>query len=220
MNTIAKRAIAALMLLCWPASAWTHPHVFIDTGLDLMFGDHGHLEAVQVVRVYDEFNSLLIVAERGWDPNATLGPEQRRELAALDSGWSADLNGDLRVYFGEERLRLGGPERAMADYRQGHVILVHLRRLAEPVDPARAPVLLQVYDASFYTLYRIAVQPQVHGRADCSVTVEEPDRGAADARLSEALAGLRASGADIETNFPSVGAAYAESVLLNCGSGS
>ncbi len=55
------------LALMMPAPALSHPHIFIDAGLDVIFDDDGRLTHVKVTWVYDAFYSLLTMEERALD---------------------------------------------------------------------------------------------------------------------------------------------------------
>ena len=80
---------------------------------------------------------------------------------------------------------------------------------------AETPLVVQVYDPSFYTAYRITNETRLTGRADCTALVFEPDRKAANAILQAAI-DEQAGSSDIEGEFPAIGAAYAEEVRITC----
>lgn len=210
--------LAAGLAAAAAGAAAAHPHVFVDAGVELQFDAAGLLQAVRIVWVYDDFTSLMILADRNLDP----GPQDRLDAAALaaltgfDMNWVEGFEGDSRLLAGDAAVPLGPPERPTADYVQGRIVTSHIRRLAEPVDPAAAPVVLKLYDPTYYTAYTIAAAPVVAGRGDCTAEVWGPDLGAASAQLEAALAELAGAGGDAEADFPPLGAAFAEEVRLTC----
>ncbi|MEY8837883.1 DUF1007 family protein, partial [Cribrihabitans sp. XS_ASV171] len=46
------RWIVPIFMACLPVPLAAHPHVFIDTGLELIFDDKGHLTHVRVEWAY------------------------------------------------------------------------------------------------------------------------------------------------------------------------
>ena len=217
--TAATIAIAAALA---PGTAAAHPHVFIDTGIEVIFDAAGDLAAVQVVWVYDEFYTMLALDDYGMDPEFTgaVTDEERAELAAIYSNWDDGFNGDLRPLLDGAELTLGGPSAVMADVQEARLVIAHRRRFDPPVSVAEAELVLRVYDPSYFTAYTIAADPVVRGRDDCRAEVWGPDWDAADARLQAALDEMLAEGAgfqEVEANFPAVGADFAEEVRVRCG---
>lgn len=209
-------ALAGLILSV-PVGAAAHPHVFVDATIEVIFDAEGRAEAVRIGWTYDSLFSMTYVAEQGFDPDfdGMLTPEEEVALAGFDMDWHADFAGDTYALLGAVPLGLSAPLEPTAAYRDGSLVSTHLRRLSAPVALGTEDLVVQVYDPSFYTSYLIAETPVLSGGEGCRVQVFEPDRDAADARLQAALDELAGS-AEAETEFPAIGAAYAEEARITC----
>lgn len=205
-----------MLALAGPAAA--HPHVFVDAGVELRFDAAGRLAALRIVWVYDDFTSMLLLADRGVTPGPgdRLAEADRAALAGFDMNWQEGYAGDTVLIAADAPVPLGPPRDWTADYTQGRIVTSHVRSLAEPVDPAAGPVIVQLYDPTYYTAYTIAAAPVIAGRSGCAAAVYAPDLGAASAMLEAALRELAGTGGDAEADFPAVGAAFAEEVRLTC----
>ncbi|NEX48495.1 DUF1007 family protein [Rhodobacter sp. ETT8] len=205
-------------LVALPVAVSAHPHVFIDATIEVIFDAEGRAEALRIGWRYDSLFSMTYVAEQGYDPDfdGVLTAEEEAALAGFDMGWHEDFAGDTYALLGEAPLALSGPLEPTAAYVDGSLRSTHLRRLAAPVALGAEELVVQVYDPSFYTSYLIAETPVLTGGEGCRVQVYEPDREAADARLQAALDELAGS-ADAESEFPAIGAAYAEEARISCG---
>lgn len=213
-------ALAALLALASAAPAAAHPHIFIDTGLEVIFDAQGRATAVRVSWTYDDFYSLMMIEDRKLDADydGVLTPEEEAQLSGFDMDWDADYQGDLHVLAGDFQVPLSRPSHWTATYAGGRITSTHLRTFAEPLAPG-APLVIQVYDPGYYTAYFIAGQPVLTGDGGrCSVQVFEPDRAAADAILTAAIEEMGASGS-LEMDFPAVGAAYSEEARVTCTTG-
>ncbi len=209
-------ALACATSVGGPALA--HPHVFIDTTFEVIFDTTGQAEALRISWTYDEFYSLTYLAENGFDPDfdEVLTPEEQARLSGFDMGWDADFPGDTYALAGQRPLGLSRPEATSAAYRDGKITSTHLRRLSGPVAPQAEDLVVQVYDPSFYTAYRIAATPVLTGApAGCTVQVLVPDPEAANAILLAAMDEMAGS-ADVEAAFPAIGSAYAEEARISC----
>lgn len=215
-----RASVLALALLAAPLPAAAHPHIFIDTGLEVIFDAEGRATAVRVSWTYDDFYSLLMIEDRKLDADfdGVLTAEEEARLSGFDMDWDPDYNGDLFVYAGEFEVPLGRPADWTASYRDGRITSTHLRAFAEPPAPG-APLVIQVYDPGYYTAYFIEGTPVLTGADEaCRVEVFEPDRSAADAQLLAAIEEMGRSG-DLEMDFPAIGAAYSEEARVTCASG-
>lgn len=198
--------------------ALAHPHVFIDTTIEVIFDAQGRAEALRIGWTYDDFFSLTYLSENGYDPDydEVLTPEEQARLSGFDMGWDAGFPGDTYALIGDRPIGLSRPEAPGAVYADGKITSTHLRRLSEPVQGGVGDLVVQVYDPSFYTAYRIAATPKLTGAPEgCSVQVLAPDREAADAILLAAIEEMAGS-ADAEAEFPAIGAAYAEEARVTC----
>jgi ABC-type uncharacterized transport system substrate-binding protein len=208
-------AILALLLAAPPAAA--HPHIFIDTGLEIVLDAAGRATAVKVAWVYDDFYSLVMIQDLGLDPDADgrLTAEEQVRLSGFDMAWDADYAGDLYVLVNGQPVALGRPTDWAADYRGDRIISLHTRPILAPV---AGPLTIQVYDPGFYTAYTILGQPRLtgEGAAGCTVQVFEPDLTEADRLLQQMLQEYSAD-QSLEQDFPTVGANYAEEARVTCG---
>jgi polyphosphate kinase len=214
-----KAAFLGMALLAGAApAALAHPHVFIDTTLEVIFDAEGRAEALRIGWAYDDLYSLTYLVENGFDPevDGVLTAEETARLHGFDMNWEEGFPGDTYALQAGQPLALGRPEAFSAALREGRLVSTHLRRFAAPV-AMTAPLVVQVYDPSFYTAYTIAAMPVLTGTGGgaCTVQVFEPDRAAADARLQAALEELAGS-ADVELDFPAIGDAYAEEAVVTC----
>lgn len=217
-----RAILLALALTVAPApAALAHPHIFIDTGLEVIFDADGRATAIRVSWTYDDFYSLLMIEDRQLDADydGKLTPEEQAQLSGFDMDWDPDYQGDLHVLAGDFEVPLSRPSDWTARYEDGRITSTHLRSFTEPLAPG-AQLVIQVYDPGYYTAYFIAGQPVLTGigAAQCSVQVFEPDRAAADARLMAAIEEMGASG-DLEMDFPAIGAAYSEEARVTCANG-
>jgi ABC-type uncharacterized transport system substrate-binding protein len=214
--------LAAAMFAVLPLnSAAAHPHIFIETGLQLIFDDQSKLAAVRIVWVYDEFFSLVILEDNGLDPDGdgVLTDAERKTIQGFDMNWDPGFAGDLYALQSDLPLALSGPLEFTATLENGRLISTHLRAFETRVAVDDEPVRLQVYDPDYYTAYTMAIEPIVQGRAGCKAQIFVPDPTKASKELEAALAELSA----VQTlddlgveNFPAIGAAYSEEVQVTC----
>jgi len=214
----ATLAAAALLALATPTSA--HPHMFVDTELEAIFDAEGRLAAVRITWIYDELTTLLSISDGGYDKNGdgALSAEEMQPLQGFDMEWGADFLGDFQISQGAEKLPLiPGPRDWTSDWKDGHLISTHVRRLATPVAPGGAePLVLKPYDPGYYTAYAITGTPVVTGRSDCTAQVFEPDLTAAQEALAAALDEYFPDQSLEEMGYLMIGESYAEEVQLTC----
>ncbi|MGR3794015.1 DUF1007 family protein [Vannielia sp. SX4] len=218
-----KHWLTALALTV-PGALGAHPHVFVETGFEVIFNDAGLIEAVRVNWRYDELTSLYVTEERGVDSDYD-GEATEAELEALqgfDMNWPEGFKGDTYLTVDGVAVALGPPEEIGAGFEGGMVSSSHLRRLADPVDPAKV-VVLSPYDETYYSAYEVTSETVLTGREGCRAELWVPDYDAAAEQLQAALDELQgtaqAQGMD-EAEFPPVGDMFAQEVRVACDAGS
>jgi ABC-type uncharacterized transport system substrate-binding protein len=213
-----RNALALLAALA-PVPAAAHPHVFIGTGLTLVLDEANRLAAIRVTWSYDELYSLLVLEERGLDPDydGELTPEELASLNGFDMAWIEGFPGDTYAYAAGTPLALGPPTDYVTTIEDGRIVTTHTRKLEPP--PESAALSVKAYDPTFYTAYEISRGVTLEGGTGCAAELVPADLDAAYTMLEELLYGPR-SGEWSEDEFPEVGEAFADEVRLTCASGS
>lgn len=222
MNQPRLSAAIAVLAALAAAPAQAHPHVFVDTGLEVIFDDQGLVTGLRISWTYDEYYSLVIVEERGLDPDydGAATPEDAKALAGFDMAWDASFAGDTYALVGGVDVPLSRPSEFTAVYEGGKITSSHLRTFEVPLKTGDAGLVVQSYDPSYYSAYAIVGTPVLTGApVGCSVGVFAPDEGAADAILQAAI-DEQAGSADVESTFPAIGAAYSDEARVTCIAGS
>ena len=214
------RALLLKCLMLLPVAAAAHPHVYMDAALVLRYDPQGRLEAVEVEWAYDELYTLLILEDRGFDPDGdgALTDAELDALQGFDGEWEPGFDG--RLYLTRQGLRVGmqEPRDFTAEYRGRRLISRHLHPLERPAE-AGAPLHIQIYDPEFYVDFSLAHAPRVDGRQDCRVTLIPGDPGAAAAAYMRAIEAALAQepAHDAEMLVVDIGAAGADAALVECG---
>jgi ABC-type uncharacterized transport system substrate-binding protein len=207
--------LSVLMLTAAPALA--HPHIFIDTRIEVIVNDRNEATALRIGWTYDDLYALLIFGDLALDPDGDgiLTPEEEASLNGFDMQWIEGFEGDTYVLKDGQPLAISGPRDWTASWADGKLSSTHYRDLVVPVPVADVPLVIQAYDPGYYVYHAILPPAVVTGGTGCSAQVFEADLNAADAALQEALAEY-APGADLEGQFPAVGAKFSDEVRVTC----
>jgi ABC-type uncharacterized transport system substrate-binding protein len=200
-----------------PAPVLAHPHAWIDAKVEVILNDTNEATAIRISWVYDNLYSLYVVSDRGLDPDwdGNLTPDEEAKLSGFDMGWDEGFPGDTYALLGEVALPLSRPMDWTATYADDRVTTTHLRSFDAPIPLGDLPLIVQLYDPSYYIAYAIPFDPMVTGGTGCSAQVFVPDLDEAAAEMQAVLAEYTAD-ADLEADFPAIGAAYAEEVRVTC----
>ena len=210
-------ALAAALPALSAGPVAAHPHIFIDAGLVLHVDAGGRLEAVEVRWTYDPFYSLLILADRGLDPDGDgrLTPEEQASLRGFDLAVDEGYTGALEVLAGGGVPEaLGAPRDPQARLVDGQIVSSHLWPLA---DPPTGRITVRSYDPGYYAAISLTNGAILDGdgASGCSLSYAPADLAAATAELEEMLYGPDAKTYG-EDDFPAVGAAFADAVIVSC----
>lgn len=210
-------AVTAALITGFALPAAAHPHIFIDTGLEVIFDDQGRATALRISWTYDDLTSLGIISDRGMDEDfdGVLTPEELVAISGFDMQWDAGFAGDTYALLGSVALPLSGPSDWTASYADAKLTSTHLRKFSEPVLIGVDPLVVQAYDPTYYVAYTIVADTALTGGTACTAQAFEPDRAAADIKLQAAMDEMAGS-TSVEGAFPAIGAAYAEEVRISC----
>lgn len=206
----ARAGLLAIGLAATPFGVAAHPHIFVDVALRVELTPERELRGVEITWRYDELYSLLMFEDLGLDSDfdGRLNDSELAFLDGFDMNWIDGFEGDMYVTRHGEALTLGPPEPRGTDVENGQIITRHFRTLSGPA----SGVLLEAYDPTFYTAYALDGAVTVEG--DCAANVTPADLAAAYANLEELMYGMSQEQAD--TEFPQVGAQFADKVTLQC----
>ena len=210
LSDTGKIGLLALMLSCGSAAA--HPHVFIDTGLKVVLTDDGRVAGIEVSWAYDQLYSMLTFEDMGLDSDYD-GQLKENEVAFLtgfDLNWVEGFEGDLYLEVGGQPIALGAPQGRGLVIEDARIVSTHFRPLAEPVKASG--LVLRAYDPTFYTAYDLTRGVSVDDGCVAQVTPADLDK--AYTLVEEMLYAMPANAA--EDNFPEVGAAFADTVVIQC----
>lgn len=197
--------------------ALAHPHIWIDTRIEVILNDRNEATGVRIGWTYDELYSLYVVGDMGLDPDwdGQLTAEEEARLAGFDMAWDPGFAGDTHVLLGDGPLELSRPRDWTASYAEGKISTTHLRTFAAPVPVGTVPLIVQAYDPGYYVAYSIPFDPVVTGGNGCRAQVFVPDLDAAQQELLAALSEYTPD-VDLSADFPAVGANFAEEVRVTC----
>jgi xanthine/CO dehydrogenase XdhC/CoxF family maturation factor len=102
------RGVLMAMGIGAASPALAHPHVFMQTDLTVLRDAAGRAVSLQVTWTYDPFFSLVLITERGLDPDAdgVLTPEETAALQGFDMAWEPGFPGDTYAFAGETAVAL------------------------------------------------------------------------------------------------------------------
>lgn len=210
---------ALLVASLVPQGALAHPHVFVDTTIEVIVTDKGAARGVRITWVYDPLTTLMMLEGQALDLDfdGQLTAEETAQLQGFDMNWPPGFAGNTYALMGGAPIKLGPPTEISADYIGETLSSTHARYFPEPVEVGKTPLVIQSYDPEYDTAYFV-VDARLDGPDRCTITVYTPDLSEADI-ATQATLELLGPEVDISANFPLIGAAYAEEARVTCPAG-
>jgi ABC-type uncharacterized transport system substrate-binding protein len=208
-------SLAFALMSASPIAA--HPHVFIDTGFELIFDDTNQLTHVRMTWKYDALYSLLVTEDMGLDADydGKLTEAEQAVLTGFDMNWIEGFNGDLEVLSGAEIIPLSGPSEVTATFDDGQITTTHLREVLTPLTGSE-PFVVKAYDATFYSAYDVTLPLIITGTDSCRTQVKMPVMGADLVALLEELGKVDLDADPEDVGLPNIGAQLAQDVIVTC----
>ena len=203
------RLLFPLLLALAPAQLVAHPHIFVDTALQVVTDDSGRIVGVEITWTYDELFSLLVLEDMELDSDydGELTEAELQQLQGFDMNWIEGYPGDLYALRDGTLLQLGPPQPRGTEFAGGKITSRHFRTIDQP----GTFVTLRAYDPTFYTAYDLT--GGVHAPDGCNVAIDKPDLDAAYAQVEEKLKDMPPDPDD----YPEVGDLFADTVRVTCG---
>ena len=173
------------------APALAHPHVWVTTKAELVYGPDGKVTAVRHRWTFDQAYSAFVTQGLDKDNDGKLTPEELQELAKVNTESLADFDYFTHLRANGAKQAFDAPREARMEFADGAATLSFHLPLKKPA--ANKAVALEVYDPSFFVAFDMAEGEDAIKLANapqgCSATVTRPKPvdPAQQQRLSEAF---------------------------------
>lgn len=198
------------------APALSHPHVFVDGGVDFVLRDGNALEALEVTWLYDEFETLYILSSHGLGLNDEGGLDEadRQELVRLRSDWPDDFDGSAHLSADGVSVDLEWPTELDARLIDGRLQVTFTRYLETPMPLGASQIEVAFYESTYFFAFSATKDPIVLGNTGrCAVDVLPFDPDPQDTALQTMLSSLSREETPAIEN---VGALFADRILMRC----
>lgn len=204
-------------LLLGASPALAHPHVFIDGGVDFQFSEDETLSALKVTWLYDEFETLYLLASNNLSLNAEGGLDEadRLTLEQKFSDWPEDFDGSAHLMRDGKPVPLEWPSDPKVQLVDGRIQAVFTRALETPLPLSGGNAELAFYESTYFFAFKVTNTPQLRGSSGtcvADVIPFTPDPN--DASVLTKLAMLSREETPDDEN---VGLLFADRIALKCG---
>ena len=211
---------AGCALLCAglaaPAPAPAHPHVFVDGGVDFVFGNDQTLEALSVTWRFDAFETLYTLSANEIRPNAegTLSDTDRERLVEILSYWPEDFEGSAHLSVDGTAVAMARPTEFDVQLRDGRLEATFTRALEAPVETHGRVLEVGFYEAAYFYAFSVTQPPvlqRITGACRADVVHFEPNT-----QQKELQSVLLRLGREETPEIEDVGALFADRILVTC----
>ena len=198
------------------SAASAHPHVFVEGGIDFVMREGTVLEAVEVTWLFDEFETLVMLASSGLNLTTEGGLDAagRQEVARLQNDWPDRFGASVHLSANGDALALDAPAEIDLRVVEGRLAVTFTRDLARPVSLDGRDVEAAFYEPTFFVSFSVTETSELLGETEgCRVDLHRFEPDPDDIRLMSLLARL---GREETPEIENVGAKFADRITLTC----
>lgn len=142
-------AVAPIAGLAGPVPAVAHPHVWIDAVVTIHF-EGGKISRIGLDWTFDEFYSAMVGADFDKNRNRRLDPDELDAIARQSEEALREVGYFAHIRLGATPYRIPKLERLEATVKDRRIRYHIAIPIEPPVDPAKTPLTIGVYDESYY----------------------------------------------------------------------
>jgi ABC-type uncharacterized transport system substrate-binding protein len=206
--------LSFLVVGAFVVPACAHPHVFVTSRSEIVYGGDGAVTGVRQAWTFDEMFSSFAVQGLDANSDGTLSREELQPLAETNVVSLREYDYFTYAKLGGRKLLFKPPTDYWLEHRDKALTLHFFLPLNAPQAQARKPLAVEIYDPSYFVAFAMAEESPVvlAGAPDCAVDVKRPK--ALDTAQQSAAASLDQGAFDaIASGF---GAQFANVAVVNC----
>ncbi|MER0238372.1 DUF1007 family protein [Fulvimarina sp. MAC8] len=150
LTTLAALGVAGA-LASTPALA--HPHVFVESNVEIVGDETGKFTAIRNVWRMDELFSSSVVVDFDANANGTLDPEELDAVGETIRGSIAEWGFYTFAELGSRDVKFTAPEKIHTLFEDGQLILFFEMPVAEEIDLRTQPIKVSNFDESFFVAF-------------------------------------------------------------------
>jgi ABC-type uncharacterized transport system substrate-binding protein len=169
--------VAALISLA-PAAALAHPHIFVETRLEVVAAPDGSVQELRNVWRFDEIFSSSVVMDFDKNTDLNLEPNELAEVGKTVRDSLADYDYYMNLTIDGKNVTVQKPDIIHVDYKEGQLLMFFAVRPAEKM-PLKGKLTFGVYDPTLYTSIDFPTDNELvlvgDGFKSCKHDVMRPD---------------------------------------------
>jgi ABC-type uncharacterized transport system substrate-binding protein len=149
MNT-RRLVLVGLATLLTPGLAAAHPHIFAEARLEIVSDDTGNIGELRNVWRFDELFSASVVLDFDKNSNATLDPDELKEVGQTVLESLSEYNYYTTIFDNGKSVKVNKPDSITVDYKDNQLLMMFAVKPAEAM-PLKGKLSFGVYDPTMYT---------------------------------------------------------------------
>jgi len=145
-----RLVMASLATLLAPTLASAHPHIFAEARLEIVSDETGGIGELRNVWRFDEMFSASVVLDFDKNSNATLDPEELKEVGQTVLESLAEYNYYTTILDNGKSVKVNRPAGITVDYKDNQLLMMFAVKPAEAM-PLKGKLSFGVYDPTMYT---------------------------------------------------------------------
>jgi ABC-type uncharacterized transport system substrate-binding protein len=194
--------------------AFAHPHVFVTSRSEIVYGSDGAVTGVRQAWTFDEMFSSFAVQGLDGNSDGALSREELQPLAQTNVESLGEYDYFTYAKLGGTKLLFKPPTDYWLEHKEKALTLHFFLPLDAPQAQGQKPLAVEIYDPSYFVAFAMAEKNPVvlAGAPNCAVDVRRPKT--LDTAQQGAAASLDQGAFDaIATGF---GAQFANVAVVNC----
>ena len=168
-----------------PATAFAHPHIFVEARLEVVAAPDGSIEELRNVWRFDEVFSSSVVMDFDKNTDLKLEPNELAEVGKTVRDSLADYDYYMNLTINGKNITVQKPDIIHVDYKEGQLLMFFAVKPVEKM-PLKGKLTFGVYDPTLYTSIDFPTDNELamvgDGFKACKHAVVRPD---ADEVISE-----------------------------------
>lgn len=142
--------LASGFLTLVPATAFAHPHIFVEARLEVVAGDDGNVAEFRNVWRFDEVFTSSVVMDFDKNTDLKLDPNELAEVGKTVRDSLVDYDYYMNLTMNGKNVTVQKPDIIHVDYRNGQLLMFFAVKPAETM-PLKGDLAFGVYDPTLYT---------------------------------------------------------------------
>jgi ABC-type uncharacterized transport system substrate-binding protein len=155
MIHLASRLLAVLAFVCASGAALAHPHVWITSQAEIVFGPDGKVTGVRHRWTFDPAISAAFTQGLDANGDGRFSPDELKDLARENTESLVEYGYYTQLKANGAKQAFDAPSDPVMTHETDTLVLSFLLSLKSPADASKA-LALEVYDPAFFVQFALA----------------------------------------------------------------